>query len=306
MDQEGRPAAPADSTRGRVDAIMRHVRYHVDADLVLAIDRLDGGLAPTPDATLPSLDEPTSFRIDIRRATIAIDTASLSRLLDRYVFAYDGSPLDHLSVSIERGLLRQHGTLHALVPIPFTIVAEASVTPDGEIRLEPRKVEALGIGVRGLLRTLGLRLASLVESNRAHGVRVVENVIYLDPAGLLPPPRIRGRLRALELRADRVVLQFGAADPADATPAASDSLRNYLAFRHGSLRFGKLTMRDTDLRIIDTDPDTPFEFSLERYQAQLVAGLHRTTADTGLVVWMPDLTRLDSLARRRKAGGGSR
>jgi hypothetical protein len=160
-----------------VSARMRAVRYHIDADLVLAIDSLDGGLVPIEGNAFPVLDDPTSFTIRIDRASIAIDTASLSRLLDRYVFAYRGSSLSHLSVSVTDGLLEQRGRLHKVIPIPFTIAAAMSVTPAGEIRLEARTIKALGIGIRGLMSALGVELQDLVKNNRAHGVRVVDDVV---------------------------------------------------------------------------------------------------------------------------------
>jgi hypothetical protein len=64
-------------------------------------------------------------------------------------------------------------------------------------------------------------------------------------------------------------------------------------FRHGTLRFGKLTMVNADLLIVDQDPANIFEFSLDRYNDQLVAGYSKSTEALGLVVHMPDLRALD-------------
>jgi hypothetical protein len=60
-------------------------------------------------------------------------------------------------------------------------------------------------------------------------------------------------------------------------------------FFHGRvLRFGKLTMEDADLQIVDADPDDPFDFSLANINQQLVAGSSRNQKDFGLVTTMPD------------------
>ena len=59
-------------------------------------------------------------------------------------------------------------------------------------------------------------------------------------------------------------------------------------FRHGVLRFGKLTMDDTDLLIQDADRRDWFDFWLDRYNDQLVAWSSRNTRDHGLIVQMPD------------------
>ena len=50
-----------------------------------------------------------------------------------------------------------------------------------------------------------------------------------------------------------------------------------MAFRHGDMRFGKLTMHDADLIMIDMDPRNPFDFFLDHYQDQLVAGYTKST-----------------------------
>jgi hypothetical protein len=58
------------------------------------------------------------------------------------------------------------------------------------------------------------------------------------------------------------------------------------------LRFGKLTMDDTDMRLIDADPADPFDFFPDHYEDQLVAGYSKTTATGGLLVYMPDYGKI--------------
>ena len=304
MESPPAPAlAEADGDSGTaVTASMRDVLYQVDPDITLAIKGIRGALIPAGKDSLPVFDDPTSFSIRIRDGEIAIDTASLGRLLTRYVFAYDGSPLRDLSVSVKDGELVQKGKLKKLVTLPFTIQARVSVTPKGEIRLEPHKVEIIGLGVRGLLDLFRLELDDLVKSNRSHGVRIVEDIVYLDPAWLLPPPRIHGHLTRLRVEPGRVVQIFGQADSAvpPVRTTREGPAEHYMYFRHARLRFGKLTMNDADMLVVDGDPSTPFEFSLDRYHEQLVAGHHVTTPEDGLVVYMPDVSRLKRPAGRER------
>ena len=70
--------------------------------------------------------------------------------------------------------------------------------------------------------------------------------------------------------------------------------RNYLYFFGGSIRFGKLTMSDADMQLIDADPRDPFDFFPARYEAQLLAGYSRNTPRKGLQVFMPDYARVAS------------
>lgn len=57
-------------------------------------------------------------------------------------------------------------------------------------------------------------------------------------------------------------------------------------------------MTDADLEIIDGNPRTPFDFSLDEYNRQLVAGYSRNTPSHGLIVHMPDYAQV--IAKRRR------
>jgi len=121
------------------------------------------------------------------------------------------------------------------------------------------------------------------------GVRLEGNDLILDPAPLLPPPRITGRVTEVQVQGDRILQVFGTKPP---TGAASPHSGNYMAYRGAQLRFGKLTMSDTDLVLIDMDPQDPFDFFLEHYKKQLVAGYTKTTPDFGLRVFMRDFNKV--------------
>jgi hypothetical protein len=47
-------------------------------------------------------------------------------------------------------------------------------------------------------------------------------------------------------------------------------------------------MSDTDLELVDLDPKDPFDFSVDDWNAQLVAGYSKTLANRGLKAYMPD------------------
>jgi hypothetical protein len=51
-------------------------------------------------------------------------------------------------------------------------------------------------------------------------------------------------------------------------------------------------MTDTDLVIEDAEPKDPFDFWLDRYNDQLVGGGSGNTRDHGLIVEMPDFSKL--------------
>jgi hypothetical protein len=291
--QEGPPPALARAlrtSRGPVEAEMRHVLYHVDDRVILQIEYLRGALLPTRDEP-PWFDDPESFSLAIDTGVVTISATSLSALLNDYVFNYDGSPLENLTVSVDKGQLKQKGTLHKGIPLPFTIRAELSTTPDGRLRLHPTSVEVAGIGVKGLMRTFGIELENLVKVQRGRGVEISDNDFLLSPAGLLPPPRIEGRVTSVRLGDASIEQTFGGSKrPGRAQPLhpSDPSARNYMFYRGKVLRFGKLTMMDADLQIVDSDPDDPFDFDLAHLNEQLVAGESRNQPDFGLVTVMPD------------------
>jgi hypothetical protein len=74
-----------------------------------------------------------------------------------------------------------------------------------------------------------------------------------------------------------------------------------MAYRDNELRFGKLTMHDTDMILIDMDPQDPFDFYLDYYKDQLVAGYSKTTTTFGLRVYMRDYNKLRKESAASKA-----
>ena len=277
-----------------VSVAFRNVHLRVADGVVLEVHHIEGAMLSTRAGRPPVFDDQRSFTLRIDSGEIAMSPESLSRLLNDYVFAYDGSPLTDIHVSIENGHLKQKGTLRKGVPIPFTIVADVAATPDGRIRVHPTDVKAAGIPSEGLMKMFGLELDDLIKSNRSHGLQIVDNDLLLDPSRLLPSPGLSGRLTAVTLERDRIVERFGSGARGKLAAGADRRARNYMYYRGGSLRFGKLTMSDTDMQLIDADPNDPFDFSPPQYVKQLVAGYSKNTPSGGLRVYMPDFNQAAS------------
>jgi hypothetical protein len=273
---------------------MQHVDFHVDSSIVLRIQFLRGELQPTSAEHSPYFDDKNSFKLAIDSARIALTPRALGDLLNRYTFAYPGSPLRRLSVSFDKGQIKQKGTMRG---ISFTIVGDLTLTREGELRLHPSSVKAAGVGVGGLMKFFGLHLEKLVKLRSVRGVRIEKDDFYLNPPDLLPPPLVKGRVGAVQVTDSAMVLTFQPTGGAHVKlltlpdPKAS----NYMFYRGGVLRFGKLTMHDADMMIVDAEPEDPFDFFLDQYNAQLVAGYSRNTPDHGLIVVMQDYKRTPPL-----------
>ncbi|MGH7512956.1 MAG: hypothetical protein ACREOQ_08550 [Gemmatimonadales bacterium] len=274
-----------------VQVQMRNVAFHVDSTIVLDIAYARGRLKRMAPDHPPYLDDKRSFVLALDTARIGISPAALSGLLNRYTFAYPGSPLRRLTITIEHGRLRQHGTMRG---ISFDVVGDLSLTPEGELRLHPATIKAVGIKVGGLMKFFGLNLQKLVNTEHARGVRIEGDDFLLSPTRLLPPPAVEGRVGRVEVNDSQIVQIFRPAEGRAVDPLVLPIPKtpNYMFFCGGVLRFGKLTMDDTDLFIEDAAPEDPFDFWLDRYNDQLVGGGSRNTRDHGLIVEMPDFAKL--------------
>jgi hypothetical protein len=158
---------------------------------------------------------------------------------------------------------------------PFATTGDVSVTADGRIRVHPVSIKAAGVPAGGLLNVLHLRLERLIAPNPARGFTLEGNDMLIDPSRLLPDPRVSGKVTAVRINGDRMVQTFGTHPPS----GPEGQLRNYMHYTGNVLRFGRLTMNDADLMLIDQDPKAPFEFSPAGYVDQLVAGYSKNAAD---------------------------
>lgn len=276
---------------------MRNVDFYVDPDVVLQIRRLRGTMTDKGGGVV-LFDDKRSFVIHIASAEVGLSGASLSALMNKYVFAYRGAPLKRLQIRTSGSEIVQRGVLHKGIDIPFEIRAQLDVTPQGLIRLHPTRTRILGVNGDALMRALGLSLEKLLDLRRARGVTVHGNDLFLDPTGILPPPVIDGRVTAVRVEGDDVVQVFERPTTGPSTRPLpplippDPTAPNFMYYKGGTLRFGRLLMLDAEMQIVDLDPSDPFHFDLDRYNAQLIAGYSRTLPDLGLEVYMRDIDKV--------------
>jgi hypothetical protein len=280
-----------------VEIQMRNVNLRIEPTVTLQIRNLRGRLIPTGEEAV-TLDKRTSFTVNIDTATLAISTRSLTRLLNSYVFAYEGAPLKNLSVTAKGDRLIQKGTMHKGVDLPFEMEGSVSTTEDGNIRVHADKFKSAHLPFKGLLHLFGEDLSKLINVNEARGVRLEGDDLILFPSRMLPPPHLLGRVTSVRVEGDNIVQVFGGGRQVEAL-RLPEAAANYIYHRGGVLRFGKLTMHDADLELVDQDPKTPFDFSLSEYNRQLVAGYSKNTPTFGLIVHTPDFAQLEKRRRTK-------
>ena len=282
LSQPAKPAAP-------VGIEMRNVRLHVADDAILEVKWLSGRLRSL-SSNPPVFDDQHSFVMEIDDGEMAMDASSLSALVNR-AFEYKGAALSNLRVSFEDGRLMQRGTLKKGISVPFSIAASVAATSDGLLNVHPLKVKTAGIPTARLMSIFGVELDDILKSRPDRGIMFRDNDLFLDVGRMLPAPATRGKLTKAVVRGDRLVQVFGCG-----ASAGAGGRGNYIWFHGGTIRFGKLTMTEADLKLIDMDPRDPFDFYSARYNEQLVAGYSKNTIDHALRTYMPDY---DDLKHKR-------
>lgn len=268
---------------------MVNVNIHLDPELVLHVRHLRGRFLSTRKGQPPTFDDKLSYIVAIDSGEVGVSMASMTHAMNTYVFGEPDAPLKNLRLSSEGSRIRQEGTLKKGIGIPFEMVGTIGPTPDGKIRIQPTQMKVEHLPVKGLMKLFGLDMAKLINTRKTRGVTVDDNDIILDPARMLPPPQMRGRITAVRVQGDEIIQIFGTERPGAVTERPRS---NYMAYRGGILRFGRLTMTDVDMQLIDADPTDPFEFFPDHYNDQLVAGYSKTTASGGLRVYMPDYNKI--------------
>ena len=269
-----------------VQVEMRNVRLHVTDHVALNVRSLRGAFVATRAGGIPDLDDRDSYVVNVDAGEIAIDEASLNALMNEHVFVGHKPPVKHLEITVEDGVVKQKGTLDKKIDLPFKVKGMVEATPDGRIRIHATSIKSFGLPVKPLMKLFGIEMDDMLKVEEGHGLTVDDNDLVIDPQQMLPAPRMKGKVASVRIEGDEIVQVFGAAPPGPLRPAALS--RNHIYWRGGTLHFGKLTMVNADLELIDQDPSDPFDFSVARYNDMLVAGYSRNTPTLGLKTYMPD------------------
>jgi len=274
---------------GAVQVQMHNVMYHYSDTVAVHLRNVAGALVPSKEGQIPVFDDKESFSLHITAAEIAMDPQSLANVLNSNVFSAKDAPLKDIDIRIEKDRLKIKGKLHKKGDIGFETEGHLSATPDGKIRLHAEKIKALHLPVKGLMDLFGIDIADLIKAGKVRGVRAEKDDLILDPGEILPPPHISGAITAIRLENNNIVQIFGDPQKHSWEHVAA---QNYMAYHGNRLQFGKLVMHDADMVLIDPDPRDPFDFFLDRYKDQLVAGHTRITPAFGLRVYMVDFNKL--------------
>ena len=245
---------------------------------------LRGQMARTSRNNNPSFDEPDSFVLDVKTGVVHTNVGDLANFLNEEV---TNSPLKNIKLSGDGDQLKVSGTFHSVLPIEA--IATIGVAPDNRIQMHVTKINVLKLPFKKLLGGFNVTVSSLFHPKDLPGVEVKDNDVFLDTAKAVPPPHIRGQLTSIRIINPDIQQIYGNAKE-DVTRV--EQWRNYLQLRGGTIDFGKLTMRQVDLMMVDLSNNAWFDLDLTNYQDQLVNGYTRMTPQAGLQIFMPSLDQI--------------
>lgn len=289
-DANGEPAVPKPT---HVDA--HHVVFYTGTEIKLKVSWLHGIMYATSPELPASFDDTNSFRLSIERGLITVNLDDLSAFLKNG--ALKNSLLKNAKLSPQNGLLKITGTLKKVVPIPVQMLGRLSVAPDRiHIRMHVEKLSALKVPVKGLLGAFKIKVDDLFDPKGTEGIEVKGDDIDLDVNRLLPPPHAKGTLSAVRVLNNGDLMQFYGTPGEDDIQARP--WHNFMRLRGGVINFGKLTMHNADLLMVDTSQSDWLNFDVKHYQDQLVNGDTRITPNAGLQLFIPDINKLPKSARK--------
>ena len=280
--------------RGPTQAQMENVDFRITPSITLKIHKLRGEMISKQSGAPLNFDDKRSFVLRVDTGIIGMTSPSLDALMNGYVFNTPNSPLRNLHITIAGKQLKQQGVIHKIIDLPFTMWADVSAS-DGRIRLHPTRIDICGINGLGLLKAVGQTLEKMIGKDlpKEHGVTAIGNDMLMDPNRMLPPPETELQLVEVHTDGDELVEVFDARHKLAPLVPPHAQATNYMYYRGGTLRMGKLLMVDADMQVVDTDPRDPFDFYIDRYNEQLVAGFSRNQPNYGLLVFMRDFGDLD-------------
>jgi hypothetical protein len=257
-------------------------------DFRIYVRWLNGEMRRTNKNVNPSFDEPESFVLEVERGIIHANIGDISHYLNAGAVA--GSPLTNISLTGDGNQISVHGTIHKLhIPLPIGLDGTLSPAPGGRIHLHVDRLSVLKLPLKGLLGDFHVSIADLMGKTSVAGIEASQNDLYFDTQKLLPAPHIHGTLTRIGVKNPDIEVMYG---DAQNDAARTEQWHNFLALKGGTLDFGKLTMHNVDLIMIDASKDAWFDLDLVNYQAQVVNGYTRMTPQAGLEIFMPDLDQL--------------
>jgi hypothetical protein len=281
------PAASAEANRG-VSIEMANVLFRYSPELTVNIVRLRGSLLPSQGHAVVSFNDAASFFVATDAAEMRMSTAQLSALMNSWLLASPKAQLREVRIAAEGERLLIRGTMKKGLHVPFSSTASVGISNDNRIRIAVEKVKAADVPVKGLMDAMGMSLDDLISQKGLRGLSVDKDAFLIDPQTAFPPPQIKAKISGVKIVGQGLVLTFGQGAP----KLEPRTWKNYMYMHGGTMQYGREQMFDSDLAMIDSTPGDPFEFYLNNYWCQVVAGSIKAQPDKAMRLYVPDWSKM--------------
>jgi len=285
------PAQPGSSSF----SVLKNVFLRVDPEIGVNISHLEGRLEPKRAGDPVIFDDVRSFVFNIYAGQLAIDAANITRLKNKYTFNYPDSPLKDIEISFTPGRISMKGKMKQVIWVPFEMEGTVQPAHDGTLIMIPDSIRVAGIPAKGLMDAVGLQTSKLLKLAGDRGVQLQGNNILLDCTKLFPPPQINGKIVAVDVQSNQLVLHFDNGQRAPKRLPPDISARSYMHVYGGNFLIMNELQRGAELQMVDMNPADPFDFYLGEYKRHLKAGYVKVMNDMGsLITLMPDYSKISS------------
>ena len=265
-----------------------NLRLHQGPNFRIYVPWLRGQLVPARKGVAPSFDDTESFYLNVTNGVVRANIGDVCNYLNA---TSHNTPLTDIQIAGSGNKVKITAKLHKVVTFPVELNGILQPVSGNRLEMHINKISVLKLPFKWLLGDLHLSLASFMKSGTVPGIEVSGNDIFFEPSVLLPAPHIRGTLSSVTFAGPDLQVIYG-----DTTKDVQrvDQWRNFLRLHDGAINFGKLTMNNVDLIMIDISQDAWFDLDLANYQAQLVNGYTRMTPQAGLQIFMPNVSTLQA------------
>ncbi|NIJ06689.1 hypothetical protein FHS31_000271 [Sphingomonas vulcanisoli] len=265
---------------------MRHIRLFQFDDASSQIDDLEGTLVAAKPGKIIDLNDVNSYGIQITKCRVVVPAATMAALINRHVVPASGAGITDARISFAGNTILIKGKLHKIgLPLGFTAVSVPEVTPRGDLRLRIIRMKAAGVFSKGFLDRIGLGTAALIKSHDPNVLRIDGDSLIIPVSGMFPAPQLYGKLTAVHVADNGIVVTMGRNDASAYSDKAS---RPYITVMGGAIRFAHIIMPDANLKIVPVAREAEFRFSPAHYYAQMTGGYSRATEDYGLIGYFAD------------------
>jgi hypothetical protein len=234
-----------------------------------------------------------------------MSSTDLAALANGFILPRAKTPVKNLSLSFNPDqTILVKGDFHKLIDVPFSGTATFNVTPDGNLHMHLSNLTVAGVIHQDVLNFLGIKVSTVAKPKRKQSFKIMGNDIIFPIGQMFPPPHVSGPLHDVSIAGNKLNLildtdkrprdqgQLAAEKP----PVTSGS---YIYFRGGTMKFALLTMSPVSLELVPLKPDLHkrFEFAVDQYYQQLVAGYSKSLPNKSLLVYLADDREIQSSAQ---------